>query len=245
MSILITDNIDRLTLTALRRPLGWRLTFRSFNDGMVHQLYVNGRLADATDTAGQRFFEVSAQTWPLELAVAAVSGEYRYEDHADELPSDVATPAWVYRPGVLRSVHHRPGDRIAVFHDSAGGGMCAEAALSRELWPAGVPHWGWGRGGLGRGGFGIDADLAPGFGGGPFGLGPMGVDVERMNLSLPLKNDGTHAIELRIVTAEGKTSDAVEDSFTAHPPPAPLRAIHATNYDTNTHILTVNFVEEL
>ena len=211
---------------------------------MMHQLYVNGRLADVTDTISQRFFEVSAQTWPMELTVAAVAAEYRYEDHFTELPNDVADPTWVYRPNVLRHVQHRPGDRIAVFHDSAGGTMEQDAALSREFWPAGVPHWGWGRGGFGRGGFGVDADRAPGFGSGSFGLGPLGVDVERMDIHLPLKNDGTHDIELRVVTPEGQISTAVNDSFAAHPPPAPLKAITATNYNSNTQILTVNLIEE-
>ncbi|MBN1554233.1 MAG: hypothetical protein JXA11_05775 [Phycisphaerae bacterium] len=243
MSVLVTDNIDRLQLTALRRPLGWRVTFRSRNDGLMHQLYVNGRLADATDTTTQRFFEVSAQTWPMELAVAAVAGEFRFEDHYDELPATVAEPAWVYRPGVLRHVQHRPGDRIAVYHDSAGGTISDEAALSREIWPAGLPHWGWGRGGFGRGGFGVDADLAPGFGGGPFGLGPLGVDVENMNLALPLNHEGEHEIELRVVSAKGQTSAPVIDAFTAHPPPAPFQAITATNYDPGNQILSVTLIE--
>lgn len=243
MSALITDNIDQLRLHALRRPLGWRITFRSRNDGMVHQLYVNGRLADATDTTTQRFFEVSAQTWPMELAVAAVAGEFRYEDHFSELPADVAEPGWVYRPGVLRHVQHRPGDRIAVVHDSAGGTMGEESTLTRELWPAGVPHWGWGRGGFGRGGFGVDADLSPGFGGGPFGFGPLGVDVENMNLSLPLNHEGPHEVELRVVAPDGQTSSPVEDSFTAHPPPAPLEAITATNYDPDNQILSITLEE--
>ncbi|MBN1941815.1 MAG: hypothetical protein JW849_00815 [Phycisphaerae bacterium] len=244
MSVLLTDNIDRLQLHALRRPLGWRLTFRSGNDGLVHQLYVNGRLADATDTTTQRFFEISAQTFPQELAVAAVAGEFRHEDHFAELPAEAAEPAWVYRPAVLRHVQHRPGDRIAVYHDSAGGTMGQDAALSRELWPAGVPHWGWGRGGFARGGFGLDADLAPGFGAGPWGAGPLGVDVEPMDLAVAMTHDGPHAIELRVATDQGQTSAALEDSFTAHPPPAPLKAITATNYDPNTHMLSVTLVEE-
>jgi hypothetical protein len=243
MSELHTDNIDQLRLTALRRPLGWRLAFRSGHDGMMHQLYVNGRLVDATDTTTQRYFEVSAQTWPMELAVAAVAGEFRFDDHSAELPAGVAEPSWVYRPGVLRHVQHRPGDRIAVVHDSASGAMSQDAALSREIWPAGVPHWGWGHGAFGRGGFGVDADLAPGFGGGPFGFGPLGVDVEPMDVSLPLNNDGEHEIELRVVSSEGQTSTAVEDSFTAHPPPAPFKAITATNYDPNTQMLSITLVE--
>lgn len=244
MSVLVTDNIDQLRLWALRRPLGWRLTFRSRNDGRMHQLYVNGRLADVTDTAAQRFFEVSAQTFPMELAVAAVAGEFRFEDHFSELPSGVAEPGWVYRPNVLRSVQHRPGDRLAVLHDAASGTMSDQAAVRREVWPAGIPHWGWGCGVLGRGGFGLDADLAPGFGGGLFGLGPMGVDVERMDLSLPLKNEGLHDVELCVMTAEGKSSAAVEDTFTAHPPPAPLEAITATNYNPDTHLLSISLMEE-
>lgn len=244
MSKIVTNNLDQLRLHPLRRPLGWRLTFRSGNDGMHHQLYVNGRLADATDSTTQRGFEVSAQTWPQELAVVAVAGEYRHEDHFAELPANVAEPAWVYRPGVLRDVQHRPGDRIAVYHDSAGGMMGDTPALSRELWPPGVPHWGWGRGGWGRGGFGLDADLAPGFGGGPFGLGPLGVDTERMDIALPLTDDGTHEIELRVLTPEGQVSAAIDDSFAAHPPPTPLEAITATDYDMDTRMLTIELVED-
>ena len=63
------------------------------------------------------------------VAVAAVAGEVRFEDHYAELPADVAEPSWVYRRDVLRSVRHRPGDGIALYHDAAGGTMRQDAAL--------------------------------------------------------------------------------------------------------------------
>lgn len=242
MSVLITDNIDRLQLCALRRPLGWRLTFRSGNDGKAHQLYVNGRLADVTDTTAQRFFEMSAQTWPMELVVVAIDLEFRFEDHYADLPEAVRHPAWVYRPAVLRHVRHQPGDRLAVYHDAAGGAVSDEAVLSREIWPAGVPHWGWGFSRFAQGGFGLDADYAPGFSGGPFGAGPMGVEVEPMDIALPLTSDGEHEIELRVVATDGRRSSAVADSFTAHPPPAPLQAITATSYNPENQILSITLM---
>lgn len=244
MNLLHLDQIDRLLLMPLRRPLGWRLTFRSGHDGLHHQLYVNGRLADATDTVAQRWFEWTAQPFPQELAVAAVAGAYRWEDRSAELPAETACPPWVYRPPVRREVRHHPGDRLAVYHDSAGGTISDTPALLRDLWPPGTPHWGWGCGAFGRGGFGLDGDLAPGFGSGPFGAGPMGVDMEQIDLDLPLTHDGLHAIELRVVAPDGRRSPAVADSFPAHPPPPPLKALAATHYDPNTHMLTITLTED-
>jgi len=234
-----TDQIDRLQLYPLRRPLGWRLTFRSQNPGRVHQLYVNGRLADCTDMLDDRQFEVSADAAPQEFAIVAVVGEDRAVDFASELPSEISCPPWVYRPAVVRDVQHLPGDRLMVFHDGAGGEMGESPALTRELWPPAEAHWGWGRGALGRGGFGVGGDLAPGFGGGAFGLGPLGLGAKSLRDDLSLSHEGTHQIKLRVSAPQGQTSSAEETTFDAAPPPAPASALTATNYDPNQKTLTL------
>ncbi|MCD4823586.1 MAG: hypothetical protein K8S55_03195 [Phycisphaerae bacterium] len=239
MSHVVIDNIDRLELTPLGRPLGWKLAFRSANAGMVHQLYVNGRLGDFTDLPEQRTFEITADDTPRELAVAAVAYDDRAVDFADELPDIVGEPGWAYRPVVVRSITHWPGDQLAVYHDNATGTVGETPAILRDIWPPSVPHWGFGLGEFGRGGFGIDGDRGPGFGAGNWGVGPFGVGGDLLDIELPLTVEGLHHIELRVRSADGEESTATEETHQAHPPPNPAAGLTATNYNPATNQLTL------
>lgn len=239
MSELITDNIDRIGVYPLKRPLGWEVTFRSSNDALHHQLYVNGRLIDFTDHLEQRSFEITAETAPLELAIAAVSGAFRMMDLSDELPEYIRHPGWVYRASVARHVDHHPGDLLGMFDDKASGTMEQDPSLLREIWPPSVPHWGWGCCEFARGAFGVDGSYAPGFGGGAYGLGPFGINADRIQVDLALAEEGAHQIELRVLSAQDQLSDPEEVTFPARVPPAPADTIQPTAYDTQTYQLTL------
>ncbi len=236
---LTLENIDRVELAPLDRPAGWQVSFASANPGLNHQLYVNGSLADFTDCPGQRVFEISATACPQELAIAAVPGRYRSVDLSAELPGEVQNPPWILRRKFLRDVRHRPGERLAVYHDSASGEVSSQATFVQEIWPVALGHWGFGLCQFGLGGFGVDGSRSPGLGGGAFGLGPFGLGTDLLQTTLALSNEGTHAVEYRVVTADGETSTALSDSIDAAPPPQPATSISATNYDQQQSQLTL------
>ena len=242
MSEIITDNIDRLQLFPLNRVLGWRVSFRSSNK-TYHQLYSNGRLIDFTDTIDQRSFEIEADKFPQLLVVVAVAGEDRCSDLSPQLPENIRRPPWVYNKNIVRSTVHRPGDMLAVFYDHTSGTMETDASLFVNIFPSSVALWGFGISSFGQGGFAVDGADGPGFGDGDFGVGPFGINGILLSVNMGLCEEGTHDIEMRVVSQEGTASQPIEDNFEAFPPPAPVVSITPTSYDSETHKLTFTIEE--
>ena len=236
---LITTGIDALTAEA--DPAGgWRLSFRSPHAGAHHQLYVNGRLADATDTPDQRSFHLDPDG-PALVAVAAVPAERRWEDLWRQLPPE-ALPSWVYRPRVLRSPALAAGDVVEVLGDHAAGGAVDESPLaSAAAWPAWASRWSFGQDLFGGGAFGWDGALAPGLGEGAFGGGPFGLDADLIDLSAELAEEGAHAIVLRTRSPDGTCTDAPQPPVTSAPPPAPPTGLAVESYDPPTGALTLSW----
>ena len=236
-----TDNIDRLQAMPLDRPRGWEVRFRSGNAGLHHQLYVNGRLADFTDTPQQRAFILPEQPAPAALCVAAVAAAKRRTDFGALLPGDA--PAWVYCAEIVQNLAHPAGSRVELLTDHATGELDETPAAVRDLWPASSPRWGFGESAFARGGFGYGGVGAPGLGRGAFGAGPFGMNAETVPLTTALAEPGTHEIALRTVSPDGRTVDAEPTAFEAAPPPAPPAGLSAVAYDPQTDTLTLRIEE--
>jgi hypothetical protein len=235
---LIIDNISALELRPLTAPLTWQVRFRSTNAGCHHQLYINGRLADVTDTPQQRAFDVVADVTAQELAVVAVPARYRHRNLAAQLPAHASRPPWVYPLRLPLNTAHRPSETLNVYHDSATGLLANEPALRQPLWPPSSTPWGFAADGFGQGGFGLDASTAPGLSG-AFGLGPFGIDRGCLALDVPLHTDGLHQLELRTAASSGEESQPVTTTFTAAPPPSPVAGLAVTAYEPGHHTLTL------
>lgn len=236
---IITDNIAALQLCPLSEPLLWQLRFRSENPDCYHQLYINGRLADITDTPAQRSFDLCVDTVAQELAVVAVPAKYRNRDLAGQLPLAAQELPWLCPLRILRDAQHRLDETLRIRHDRATGTLDAAPALYAPLWPPEASPWGFGVEHFGEGGFGLDASFAPGLRG-AFGLGPFGIDRECLSIDLPLGNNGLHQIELRTGSARGGESAPTLTSFTAAPPPRPIAALCVTDYDPEHELLTLH-----
>ncbi len=234
-----TDNIDRLQATPLAGPGGWEITFHSLNDGLCHQLYINGRLADWTDTPTQRHFAIDGEIDPLEVVVAAVDPAQRAADMADLLPSTVGSPTWRYTAAALQDIQHRPGDSVVLMGDGATGQGPDEQLAARPIWPDWAPRWAFGEDAFGMGGFGYDGQGAPGFGMGLFGVGMFGFGVEAITIDATLPQQGTHEIVLRTLAADGQYADLASVFHQSSPPPAAPAGISVTNYDDATDTLTL------
>jgi len=204
-AIFTTDEIDRLQSRKLDPPRGWEITFRSSNAGLQHQLYINGALADVSDTAEQRAFYLPDDACPREVAITAVQPLYRHADISNLLPFAVGKPGWVYSASVIRSIAHHAGDRIALHTDHTTGQLDSEPLLTRELWPAWAPRWVWGESLFGAGGFGFGGIGAPGMGKGALGAGMFGMDADLICIHAALSEPGEHQVVLRTLAEDGAT----------------------------------------
>ncbi len=238
-AVLLTDNIDRLQAIALDTPRGWKISFRSTNEGLHHQLYVNGQLADWADTVEQRSFFLDAERFPHELIIAAVDSENRTVDMSGQLPTALQQPPWVYRATVVRALKHSTSSRVAVLGDHATGQVDPQPLVLRELYPDCLSRWGFGEDAFGMGGLGYNGTTAPGLGKGAFGAGPFGIESSAMSISVPLAEEGTHQILLRVISESGEYADGTIQNIPAWPPPQPPASLQATGYDAQTNTLTL------
>ena len=235
---LITTGIDQLA--AQRRPEGgWTVSFRSVNQGLHHQLYVNGRLAGWTDTTQQRQFDLDETPWPAAVTIAAVPAEARTRDLAADLPPADGPPSWIFRTRIVRSLQHRRGDAVEVLSDR-GTGQLSEVPLARaEIWPAWMGRWGFGEDAFARGAFGLDGTLAPGLGQGTFGVGPFGLDADLIELEAVLENPGIHQVVLRTLGPDGRTADSQPILVNVCLPASIPTGLAVHSYDHQAHLLTL------
>lgn len=234
-----TDNIEGLRVEPGGLPAGGQVSFRSSNVGMCHQLYVNGRLAQWTEAAEGRSFRLPPDARPRQVVVAAVAPALKAVDFSCRLPQEVRQPPWVYRPLVVRDPRYGRGCRMALLGDHASGRKDDRPLAVTEVWPEWAPRWAWGEGFFGRGGFGLDAVQAPGFGAGCFGGGLFGADEAALDLVASLAEEGVHHLALRLLGSDGAIVDGPDAAFLAHPPPAPPRSVTAVAYDNLNQILTL------
>ncbi len=234
---LITDNIDQLRAT--EAASGWMITFRSTNTGYHHQLYANGRLVDWTESLAQRTMYCDAAAYPYELIVAAVSSGDQTADLSDQLPQEPGTAAYVFEASVVRSPMHPRGSRLLVLGDRATGQLGSEPLKTYELLPDWLAKWGFGENPFGQTDLGHDSRGSLGYGMGGMGGGPFGVEAEIMNVSVPLAEEGTHQIVLRVLNPDGSYSDGPTQFVQSTPPPAPPISLYASDYDNSTQTLTL------
>lgn len=234
-----TDNIDCLQANPLEAPHGWEITFRSTNGSMHHQLYLNGQLADWTDTTDQRKFLLETDSAPREVFIVAVDADCRAVDISKYLSPSLSRPNWTYQASVVRSTGHRPGDRLLLLGDHATGEMDSAPLMVRELCPAWAVRWAWGQGAFGLGGFGYGGLDAPGLGRGAFGAGLFGIGADVVSIVAALEEEGTHQLVLRTVDSEGQFTDSQIQTVAASPPPESPASVTITDYDSQNNTLTL------
>jgi hypothetical protein len=235
-----TQNISNLRA----RPLaggGYEITFDSANEGLYHQLYVNGRLADWTEDPAQRSFFLASPANSCRLAVAAVDREHLRTDfsHASAGEETLSPPPWIFRTLAVRWPWRRAGDRVALLGDHATGQMDPTPLLVRDVWPAWTDRLGWQEDLSGPPAPGQDEAVAMGFGLGALGAGPFGLDSDVIVLEAALEEEGRHRLVLRRISADGQCTDGPPMTFLSYPPPAPPTRLKATSYDATGGVLTL------
>jgi len=237
--VFTTDNIDKVRARALGLPGGWEVTFSSTNDGLYHQLYVNGVLADFTDTPCQRSFVVDRECSAQELVIAAVDGENRAVDMSSRLEVQARNPAWIYRASVALGADLPRHGRIAILADHTTGQMDSTPLIERQARPDWCEWWGFGEDPFALGGMGYDAFHAPGAGNGAFGAGAFGVGARLLSLEAPLAEPGAQKVLLRLTSEKGQHGEDEIENVWSSPPSCAPGSLTATDYDVQAETLTV------
>jgi hypothetical protein len=235
-----TDNIDRLSA----RPSsdgGWEISFRSGNAGLCHQLYVNGKLVDWTDTAEQRRFLLKAADAPCEVVIAAIDRDHRGTDMSEAHADLLARPDFVSVISVPRTSWLGAFDRLALLGDHATGQIDPLPLTVRNAWPGYAERWPWGRGPFGRESSGMGGLKMPGAGMGAFGAGEFGMDADLVHLEVALPQTGQHQLLVRTIRPDGGYADSEVLTLTAAPPPQPPTNLTATAYEHATDTLTLEW----
>jgi len=243
MSLSITtDGVSHIQAQPRGRFGGWRVTFRSTQGGLYHQLYVNGSLADWTDTPGQRDFHLHSDPDPREIVIAALPAALRHHDLAELLPG-LDAPAWLYSASVMRDAAHGLDDFAALLSDHATGQLDPQPVAVRRFHPAWARRWAFGESAFGLGGFGYGGVGAPGLGLGAFGAGPFGMDANLASLSTVPAEDGLHHFAVRALSPTAEYADSDEQAVYLTRPPLPPTAFGISAYDAQSQILTLHIEE--
>jgi hypothetical protein len=225
------------------------VTWHSSHAGMLHQVYLNGRLAGATFDVEQRQLVVQPPgsfLSAVRVEVVAVEREDAHLDLGNELEPPPAGGR--VRLVLLRSQALPPGARVNVYFDNGVGQIDYGAPLNPlpiAVWPCPQDKAGFGMATFGTGDFGYDAAACVGFGKGRFADGPFGLDADAIEWISPPLPLGRYRFGVKTLDACGNESPAGETSPIAVVPAArPAAALSVAAFDPQTNQLTLRISDQ-
>jgi len=220
------------------------VTWHSSYATMLHQVYVNGRLAGVTIEAQQHRLAVLTPVSfhaAARVEVVAVDPEDAHTDFAGWLDPPPAQGR--IRLTLLRSQTLPVGARANVYFDNGSGQIDYGKPLNASpipIWPCWHDKAGFGTAQFGMSDFGYESAASIGFGKGSFGHGQFGLDadtIEWISPSLPL---GRYRFGVKTLDAHGNESAASETApISVAPAPRPAAALSVTAFDSQTNQLTL------
>lgn len=226
------------------------VTWRSRLEGVLHQVYVNGRLAGVTVDADQRQMVVGAPSSfeaAVRVEVVAVEPRAAHVDFTDEIRQPSSLSARV-RLAFLRSQNLPPGTALSVYFDGGTGQIDYDEPLNETpipIWLCPQDKAGFGMSRFGEGDFGWDAAAAVGFGKGCFGCGPFGLDADAVEWISPRLASGTYRFGVKVVDEAGNRSAAVETGPLAVVAPArPAARLGLASFDAATGRITLSVSDQ-
>ena len=225
------------------------VTWRSSHKGMLHQVYLNGRLAGTTIDVEQGRLVVQPPASFLaavRVEVVAVEPPDAHLDFSNQL--DPPPTGGRVRLVLSRSQALPLGTRVNVYFDSGTGQIDYSEPLNPSpivVWPCPQDKAGFGMAAFGTRDFGHDSAACIGFGKGRFADGPFGMDadtIEWISPSLPL---GRYRFGVKILDAWGNESFACETSpIPVIPPPRPAALLRVGSFDRQTNQLTLRICDQ-
>ena len=222
------------------------VTWRSNREGMLHQVYVNGRLAGATVHPRQR--QMAIQTLAsfeaaVRVEVIAVHSAEAHVDFADQLDGSRIDSGRV-KLTLLRSQNLPVDASVDVYFDNGTGEIDYEEPLSASpvpIWPCWQDKAGFGMASFGAGDFGLDSAASIGFGKGCFGLGEFGMDADVIEWFSPILPAGQYRFGVVVTDRRGNESTASETAtVTIVPPARPAASLDIAAFDPSANCLTLS-----
>lgn len=225
------------------------VTWHSSHNGMLHQVYLNGRLAGATLDVGQRQLVVqppSSYSSAVRVEVVAVEPQDAHLDLAHELEPLAAAER--VRLVLLRNQTLPLGASLNVYFDNGGGTIDYTEPLNVSLipvWPCAQDKAGFAMARFGEGDFGYDSSACVGFGKGSFAQGPFGMDADTIEWISPPLPLGRYRFGVKVLDACGNESPAGETSAIAVVPAAkPAASLGIADFNPQTNQLTLRVSDE-
>jgi hypothetical protein len=221
------------------------VTWRSSNVGMLHQVYLDGRLAGATIDVEQRRIPVQVSGSLLSAArvvVIAVESQEAHVDFAGEVEQAGAAGDRI-RLTVLRSQTLPADAAVNVYYDGGVGQIDYVTPLNDSpipIWPCAQDKAGLGLGCFGEGDFGYEAAATVGFGKGTFGRGEFGLDADLMEWIGPALPAGQYRFGVKITDGRGNESAPSEIGPVSIVPPAtPAAGLGLVTFDPDNNELVL------
>jgi hypothetical protein len=212
---------------------------------MLHQVYLDGRLAGATLDAEQRHLVVQPSESFLSavrVEVVAVESQDAHLDLSNEL--DRPPTGGRVRLVLLRSQALPLGAQVNVYFDDRAGQIDYGAPFNASpipVWPCPQDKAGFGMARFGQGDFGHDSAACVGFGKGRFADGPFGMDADTIEWISPPLPLGRYRFGVKILDACGNESPAGEtDPIAVVPAAQPAAALSVASFDSQTNLLTLH-----
>ena len=221
------------------------VTWRSSHAGMFHQVYLNGRFAGATLDTEQRRLVVqvpgSFQS-AIRVTVIAVSPADAHVDFAADIEQATVCSGRV-RLTLLRSQTLPLGATANIYHDSGTGQIDYAEPVNLvpiPVWPCVQDKAGFGMAQFATGDFGYDSAASFGFGRGALGHGQFGLDADSFQWTGPALPLGKYRFGVRITDTIGNVSLASETAqVTIAPAVKPADGLDVAAFDEQTNELTL------
>jgi len=223
------------------------VTWYSSHAGMLHQVYLNGLFAGATLDTEQRRLVVRApgsfQSAVRVMVIAVPPGD-AHVDFASDLEQAAVCSGRV-RLTLLRSQTLPLGATANIYHDSGTGQIDYTEPVNVvpiPIWPCMQDKAGLGMARFATGDFGYDAAASVGFGKGALGHGQFGLDADPLRWTGPALPLGKYRFGVRIRDASGNVGLASETAqITVAPAAKPAAGLDVATFDrqTNELVLTV------
>ena len=220
--------------------------WRSTSSDKFHQVYVNGRYAGTTLDNKQRQLLVPVPTspeCPVRIEVFAVEEEYAETDFSSELARKTIDSGRV-KITLLRS-QNLPMDATAnIYFDNGTGQIDYVNPLTStpiRVWPTRQDKAGFGMSRFGLVDFGWDSAAAVGFGKGSLGHGQFGLDADTIEWTSPILPSGMYKFCVKVRDASGRHSTSSEiGSITVTPAARPADGLSISSFDKQTNQLVLN-----
>lgn len=220
------------------------VTWRSRLEGMLYQVYVNGRFAGRTADCRERTL-IAATPASFESAVhievIAVSPGDADCDFTGELDKPPAGAR--VKLTLLRSQSLPLAAGLNAYCDAGSGVIDYTEPVSSSpipVWACRQDKAGFGMARFGEGDFGFESAAAVGFGKGSFGRDLFGLDADVVEWVSPVLPLGRYRFGVKVVDASGLESATSESSPIAAVPPAkPAAGLSRLEFNEPTNELTL------